>query len=64
MREVLPVDDDRAAAEAPVSGEVTGDGERGGGLAAARLADEAERLLPADRERDVAQRQRSWPRTR
>ena len=54
---VMPVDDDRSAAEAPVSGQVLGDGEGGGGLAAPRLADEPERLLAPDAERDVAEGQ-------
>ncbi len=54
---VLPVDKDRAGAEAAVAREVAGDGKGGGGLAATRLADEAERLLTPDTERDVAKGQ-------
>ncbi len=54
--DVLPVDGDRASAEAAVPWEVASDREGGGGLAAARLADETERLLSSDSERDIAQR--------
>ena len=54
---ILAVDDDRSAAETTIAGQVPGDGEGGGGLAAARLADEPERLLAPDAERDVAQGQ-------
>ncbi len=56
-RRVLPVHRHRTGAEAPVAGEIARDGEGGRRLAAARLADEAERLLAADGERDVAQGQ-------
>ena len=52
--DVLTVHGDRAAAEAPVPREVASDREGRGGLAAPRLADEAERLLSPDSERDVS----------
>jgi hypothetical protein len=55
--EVLAVDGDGSCAEAPVAGEVAGEGKGGRGLAAPGLPDDAEGFLPLDAEGDVAKRQ-------
>ena len=55
--EVLAVHGDRPRAEPPVTWQVSRDRERHRRLAGAGFPDEPERLVPADLERDVSQRQ-------